>query len=358
MTPTISRSTAAALLFLFAARLAASTAPEVSGPPAGVSEPGPPASSVPAAAATAAPEPPALAATAASAPPALAPATPESPAFAPATPESEALAAARGYREGHPPPVLEHPAYTRIPYGHLQPVLHCAPLRVSAIELEEGETVLGKSTGDSERWAVAVTAAGPRGRTPLVVVKPSTCDATTTNLLLSTDRRIYDVTLDSPGCRKADGGEDEGVNPKAPFTRLLRFYYPDELVTALASAEQLDRLRTETDARNRTPLAAPAPLTSLNFDYRWDSSSGFPWAPLQVFDDGAHVYIHFPVEARDREAPLLFLLDEKGATSILNFAVRGDFYVTDRVFERAALVLGAKRKAPRLTIENRAYRSR
>lgn len=217
--------------------------------------------------------------------------------------------------------------------------------------------MLGKSTGDSERWAIAVTSAGPRGRTPLVVVKPATCDATTTNLLLSTDRRIYDVTLDSPGCRKADGGEDGGVNPKAPYTRLLRFYYPDDLVTTLANAEEMERRSAETDARNRMPLAAPAPLTSLNFDYRWDSSRGFPWAPLQVFDDGAHVYIHFPREARDREAPLLFLLDEKGATGVLNYAVRGDFYVTDRVFRRAALVLG-ERKSPRLTIENRAYRSR
>jgi type IV secretory pathway VirB9-like protein len=336
----MTRRFAAVAVFLLAGPLAASSAPEVSGPPAGAPEAGPPIKPTPSLAAPAAPEP---------------------PAFAPATPESETLAAARSYREGHPPPVLEHSTYTRVPYGHVQPVLRCAPLRVSAIELEEGETVLSKSTGDSERWAIAVTSAGLHGKTPLVVVKPSTCDATTTNLLLSTDRRIYDVTLDSPGCRKADGGhdgDDEGVNPKAPYTRLLRFYYPEDLVTTLASEEQLERSRASADARNRTPLPSSAPLTSLNFDYRWDSSSGFPWAPLQVFDDGAHVYIHFPAVARDHEAPLLFLLGEKGATDVLNFAVRGDFYVTDRVFARAALVLGAKRKSPRLTIENRSYRSR
>lgn len=345
----LTRTRTAATLALFlltgrlgAGRLAASTGPEASSPASGPAEiAGPPPTS-----------PPVLAAPAA-------PATPEPPELVvPATPDSETLAAARSYGQGHPPPVLEHSTYTRVPYGHFQPVLRCAPLRVSAIELEEGETVLSKSTGDSERWAIAVASAGARGRTPLVVVKPATCDATTTNLLLSTDRRIYDVTLDSPGCRKADGGEEEGVNPKAPYTRLLRFYYPDDLVTTLASAEQVERLHAAADARSRTPLPSPAPLTSLNFDYRWDSSSGFPWAPLQVFDDGAHAYIHFPAAARDHEAPLLFLVNEKGATDILNFAVRGDFYVTDRVFERAALVWGAKRRSPRLTIENRSYRSR
>jgi type IV secretory pathway VirB9-like protein len=269
----------------------------------------------------------------------------------------ETHAAARAYREtGQTPPILEHPSDIVFPYGHSQPVLHCAPLRVSAIELQDGEVVLNTARGDADRFDVAASFAGSNGKTPLLVVKPLGCAAATTNLLIATDRRIYDVTLDSPGCPKGEAADEPaGRNPRGPYTRLLRFYFPDELVSTLTSQEDLARRRAADEARNVLPLASSVPLTALNFNYRWDREARLPFpVPDSIFDDGTHVYIHFPSAARAHETPLLFVLRDAAATEVLNYAIRGDFYVTDRTFAHAALVAGAKKHAPRLSIDNQA----
>ncbi|HEV3457803.1 MAG TPA: TrbG/VirB9 family P-type conjugative transfer protein, partial [Thermoanaerobaculia bacterium] len=92
------------------------------------------------------------------------------------------------------------------------------------------------------------------------------------------------------------------------------------------------------------------PLTALHFNYRWTRSGKYPWAPTAVFDDQVHTYIRLPGSGVGQEAPVLFLIDRRGATALLNYAVRGQFYVTDRVFDRAALVLGSGKDQQRLEI--------
>ena len=258
--------------------------------------------------------------------------------------EREARAAAAG-RE---PAVLEHGDFVQVPFGHQVPVVRCAPLRVCLIVLEDGELVLNTVTGDSARWILDRAEAGPRGRTSVIVAKPTACNLTT-NLVITTNRRIYQITLDARPCK----GED-GENPHEPFTRLLRFYYPDELVRSWASAEEARRASAAEEARAVTPLAAAGggapPLTSLHFNYRWTRTAKYPWVPVAVFDDQVHTYIRLPGSGVGQEAPVLFLVDRKGGTALLNYAVRGQFYVTDRVFDRAALVLGSGKDQQKLEI--------
>ena len=258
--------------------------------------------------------------------------------------------------------MLEHGDFVLVPYGHQVPVVRCAPLRVCLIELEEGELVLNTVTGDAARWILDRAVAGPRAATTVIVAKPTACNLTT-NLVVTTDRRIYQITLDARPCRS-----EEGENPHEPFTRLLRFYYPDELVRTWASAEEARRAAAAAEARAAaaearavTPLGARAadgreaqdgglPLAALHFNYRWTRSGRYPWAPAAVFDDQVHTYIRLPGSGVGQEAPVLFLIDRRGATALLNYSIRGQYYVTDRVFERAALVLGSGRDQQRLEI--------
>ncbi|HEV3458886.1 MAG TPA: TrbG/VirB9 family P-type conjugative transfer protein, partial [Thermoanaerobaculia bacterium] len=199
--------------------------------------------------------------------------------------EREARAAAAGKE----PAVLEHGDFVQVPFGRQVPVVRCAPLRVCLIELEEGELVLNTVTGDAARWILDRAAAGPRAATTVIVAKPTACNLTT-NLVITTDRRIYQITLDARPCKSK-----EGENPHEPFTRLLRFYYPDELVRSWASAAAVRRRQgaaAEEAARSLTALggaAAPAgaglPLASLHFNYRWTRTGNYPWTPAAVFDD-------------------------------------------------------------------------
>ena len=78
------------------------------------------------------------------------------------------------------------------PFGVYQPVLTCTVLRACIIELQAGETLISLVAGDDQRWLIDHTVTGQGGNTPLVTVKPTDHDVTT-NLVISTDRRVYHV---------------------------------------------------------------------------------------------------------------------------------------------------------------------
>jgi type IV secretion system protein VirB9 len=239
--------------------------------------------------------------------------------------------------------VLQHGDDVQVPYGRQVPVLRCAPLRVCLIELEEDELVLNTVLGDSARWIVALAAAGPRGATTVLAVKPTECNLTT-NLAVTTNRRIYQITLAAPVCR----GE-ESQNPSEPYTHLLRFYYPEEFVRRVAAVQAAEHEAAQAEARALVPLAALSP-TDLDFDYSWKRKGRFPWEPAAVFDDRAHTYVRLPGSGVGQESPVLFEIDAKGGLALVNYAVRGRYLVADRVLGRAVLVLGAGRGEGRLEI--------
>jgi len=98
---------------------------------------------------------------------------------------------------------------TWAPYGS-RPVVHCRPLYLTDVVLEPGEHVSTLAIGDSVRWRLGRGIAGPHGSVQHLFIKPSAF-ATTTNLEVLTDRRVYDVELVSDGRR---------------YTARLAFYAP------------------------------------------------------------------------------------------------------------------------------------
>lgn len=248
-------------------------------------------------------------------------------AVASATREYRATGVARTVVQG---------SFLTVPYAHAQPTLTCTVLRACVIELQPGEIVLSRIAGDTERWEIAPAVAGTDGKTTLVVVKPRECDVTT-NVVLATDRHLYDLTLDSPPCK------GRSTNPQQPYVRHVRFYYPDETVA------------TWTKPSNPTPARVGADVATLNFAYAVKKDRKFPWAPAQVFDDGTRVYIKLPEQARSAEAPVLFALEADGSKTLINYSVTNpDTYVTDRLFDRAALVVGIDGKEQRVVIERQS----
>lgn len=248
-------------------------------------------------------------------------------AVASATREYRATGVARTVAQG---------SFLTFPYGHAQPTLTCTVLRACVIELQPGEIVLSRIAGDTERWEIAPAVAGADGKTTLVVVKPRECDVTT-NVVLATDRHLYDLTLDSPPCKA------RSTNPQEPYVRHVRFYYPDETVTVW----------TKPSTPPETKVGAD--VATLNFGYEVKKDRKFPWLPDQVFDDGTRVYIKLPAEARSAEAPVLFAIEGDGSKTLINYSVVDpDTYVTDRLFDRAALVAGIDGRERRVLIERKS----
>jgi type IV secretion system protein TrbG len=76
-------------------------------------------------------------------------------------------------------------------------------------------------------------------------------------------------------------------------------------------------------------------LENLKFRYAI-SGDDAPWKPVRAFDDGSKVYIEFPARIDQGEAPPLFI----GESELVNYRVRGNYYIVDRLFGAAELRLG------------------
>jgi type IV secretion system protein VirB9 len=208
----------------------------------------------------------------------------------------------------------------------MQPILTCKPLRVCEIELEAGEEVLDVALGDPLRWLAQPMESGPPdARAPHVIVKPTEPEIST-NLVISTTRRVYHLGLIST---TEEGGA---------YVRSARFYYPQETVAHWTAArERESKLREEQKQR----VAASGPTVrpeELDFSYAVEGQT--PWRPTQVFDDGVHVYLQMPPSMLVTEAPALFVETAIGDRSLVNYRLRGRYYIVDKLFSRAVLVLG------------------
>ncbi len=266
----------------------------------------------------------------------------------------------------------------RVPFGHRYPTLVCAPLRICSIVLEPGETVLDLLSGDTQHWQTFELATGPGASTPIVGVRPmvdfelsDTCDKTT-NLVITTDRRIYDVVLELPPCTPEQAAD---ANPQRPYHRQLSFYYPDDLVKRWHTRAELRALQQQARIDHQpAPEPAPAPTTlapvgieNLNWRYRVRARRGwkplrklfkrsprFVWRPQAVFDDGIRTYIKLPPEARD--LPAVFEV-AGGDDVMVNFTVAPDdpsLLILPRVAAHLVLVLPVGQRGARLHLINEA----
>jgi type IV secretion system protein VirB9 len=90
-------------------------------------------------------------------------------------------------------------------------------------------------------------------------------------------------------------------------------------------------------------LAIATDIARLHFGYRI-TGDRVAWRPLRAFDDGRQTYVEFPATIATGEAPPLFVVGAQGAAELVNYRMRGRFYVVDRIFDAAELRLGTKKQ--------------
>jgi type IV secretion system protein TrbG len=219
-------------------------------------------------------------------------------------------------------PVLRQGITTVYPYDvHGQPTVNCQILRVTEIVLAPGETVKPDDVGigDSERWSIKVTA-------NRVLVKPKE-PGIATDLVVVTNQRSYHFML----------------RTRTPYQTQISFYYPDEIRAEEAHHRDLIR---QAIAKASEPKPASKPL---NFDYTIKGPP-VPWKPILAFDDGDHFYLEFPQNIAGTDMPTL--MSQQGEQQeTVNYEVRGQYYVADRLLPSAVLTsgTGANRQAVQIT---------
>lgn len=208
-------------------------------------------------------------------------------------------------------------------YGYTSGALyqiHTAPLRLTDIQLEPGEEIIGKpAAGDTVRWVLGVNKSVQDGLPQQhVLIKPVASGLATT-LVINTNRRTYLLELTSH---------------KETYMAAVSWQYPQRVQRA-----SLDRLRSQA---LRQPAPPSVDLDNLNFAYRVEARQGNPhWKPTRVFDDGRRTFIRFPAGFQQGEAPALFVAARDGQSQMVNYRVRNEHYIVDRLFSTAELRVGS-----------------
>ena len=198
-----------------------------------------------------------------------------------------------------------------------------APLRVTTLTLAPGETLLSKAAGDTVRWQIGEASSGSGSEVRTHVMLKPLERGLETNLILTTNRRIYLIDLKS-------GGADA-------FNAAVAW-------DAEASSTQTPLVMAGATAEVRVPDPVVMPEGPLDGRYRIEPQGQRPrWTPTAVFNDGIRTFITLDPDVQVDEAPVLFVLAADGEAQMVNYRQVGGLFVVDRVFDRAELRLGDRR---------------
>jgi type IV secretion system protein VirB9 len=195
-----------------------------------------------------------------------------------------------------------------------------APGQVTDIALQEGEQLVGSgpvAAGDTVRWIIGDTESGTAAAKKVHILVKPTRPELMTNLVINTDRRTYHLELRST---------------EKTYMASVSWIYPQDELIALRRRNAL--------ADAAAPVETALDINSLRFRYAIEGDNP-PWRPLRAFDDGKKVYIEFPRGISQGEMPPLFIVGPEGKTSeLVNYRVRSNHMIVDRLFAAAELRLG------------------
>jgi type IV secretion system protein VirB9 len=197
--------------------------------------------------------------------------------------------------------------------------LFVQPFHVTDIRLQPGETLVSQpAAGDTTNFVISTGKSFDQNqRVEHVYLKPVYADRETT-LTINTDRRTYSFRVKSL---------------KDTYMPIVSFRYP---------LDERRRLQRQAKQQNQS-ITVAGDVTSFDFGYEIIPNDAHKpaWTPSVVFTDGKRTYLQFHSAHRASYAPVLFAIGDNGERQIINYQVRGDYFVASRVIEHAELVMDA-----------------
>lgn len=194
------------------------------------------------------------------------------------------------------------------------------------IKLKPGETITYMAAGDTTRWLIdQSTVAGITH----VYIKPLEQNIMT-NMVINTNTHSYRLLI------------DEGNG----FTPIVQFAFPQEdMQKALLTNPVLSKEEKEfSDIYMTKPKSGRRVLKKLNKNYEIKKHGKFSedMLPMEIFDDGTRTYYKMP-KSNKYDLPTLYLVEDGNKLSLVNYRVRGQYFIADRVFEKARLKYSSTR---------------
>ncbi|HTW37213.1 MAG TPA: TrbG/VirB9 family P-type conjugative transfer protein [Steroidobacteraceae bacterium] len=178
------------------------------------------------------------------------------------------------------------------------------------LEFERGESFVGLAAGDIEGLSFVA-------EDNHLFLKPRVASVGT-NLTVLTTRREYHFYYSATAVRPDQADPD--------LIYAVRFEYPPPPASRADAAHQAIEERLD---------RAPA-TRAQNLDYWYCGAPAL--RPVAASDDGIHTRLRFPAQA---ELPAIFVRNEDGSESLLNFDIEGAEVVIHRIARRFIVRRGA-----------------
>lgn len=196
------------------------------------------------------------------------------------------------------------------------------PKAVTHFEFGTDERIQTVAAGDTKNWEL-----NPTSNRRHLFVKPI-YEGLETSLTVITDKRSYQFVLRSTG-------------PGAKWYQRVTWRYGQTMLLELKAEEeralQLERNETEAlRARETVTLATDINPQDLRFNYEITGDAAF--RPTSVFDDGKFTWIRMPDKLN--EMPALFASSTGEQLAIVNYVVKGDYILAQRLMDTGVLRLG------------------
>lgn len=245
------------------------------------------------------------------------------------------------------------------------------PKAITHLQFSNDETILSVAAGDTNQWDLTPTKTRKH-----LFIKPK-YEGLETSMTVITDKRIYQISLRSTGDNMKwyqrvswqyseemllemdamlNSGNATSIVPlNQGVTSAPGFGRP----AATAPANMV----TPTGGNNPVPFTPPisgvpgpsaglpstsspsfvdngnpASLQADNLRFNYDVVGDAPFKPVMAFDDGKFTYLKMPPNLQ--ELPALFAVIDGADYSLVNYTVRGDYMVAQRLLDVGVLKLG------------------
>lgn len=190
------------------------------------------------------------------------------------------------------------------------------PASATHVELGPDETLEIVVMGDTFQWITSRTGKH-------FFIKPIKPDIFTSATLI-TNKRSYQLTFRA----SPENGK---------WMQRVSWHYPE--IAMLAGVASEAKVRDEKTEKSRLDEVMPFSGLSpekLNFGYVPEGEATFK--PKTVFDDGKFMYIRFAPNTQ--ELPAIFMVQADGALALVNYIVKGDLIVVQRLAKSLLFKLG------------------
>lgn len=187
--------------------------------------------------------------------------------------------------------------------------IYCRVGYLTDLALKKDEKITFVGGGDTSAWAVEKATINGVAH---IYIKP-TVDTNTTNMIIATNKRSYQIILNT----------SDWYNPMVTWSY------------GLEENAEINRQSGEENTLNRIN----GTVETLNFEYKISGESSYK--PVAVFDDGEKTFLKF--EKLPKRLPSLFLKESgKKDIQLANYKISDNSYILDRITDEIELRISDK----------------